>query len=183
MNHIPTAIPEVFTILPVRFRDARGYFVETFRAEWFPEHEFVQDNHSHSVRAGTLRGLHFQVRPHQQAKLVRVAQGRVRDIAVDLRAGSPTFLRHVVVELSADNGVQVLVPSGFAHGFVTLEPDTVVLYKMTDYYSAEHERGIPWDDPTVAVDWGIDVEPILSDRDRRHPPFDPAATPFTYGDA
>ena len=183
MDYIPTSIPEVFTITPNRHRDERGHFAETFRAEWFPEHIFVQDNHSHSVRARTLRGLHFQTPPYQQTKVIRVARGRVRDIAVDLRAGSPTFLGHVVVELSADNGVQVLVPGDFAHGFITLEPDTVVLYKVTNYHSATHERGIPWNDPGIAADWGIDGEPILSDRDQRHPRFDPATTPFTYGDS
>ncbi len=180
MHRTPTAIPEVFTILPERHRDDRGFFSESFRAEWFPHLAFVQDNHSHSVHPRTLRGLHFQVPPFAQAKLIRVARGRVRDVAVDLRRGSPTFLHSVSMELSAEGGEQAFVPGAFAHGFVTLEPDTVVLYKVTNYYSHAHERGIAWDDPTLGIDWGLEGEPFLSDRDRRHPPFGADLSPFTF---
>ena len=180
MHRTPTALPEVFTIVPDRHRDDRGFFSESFRAEWFPYLVFIQDNHSHSVHPGTLRGLHFQVPPVEQAKLVRVARGRVRDVAVDLRRGSPTFLHSVSVELSAEGREQVFVPGDFAHGFVTLEPDTVVVYKVTNYHSQPHERGIAWDDPALGIDWGLEIEPFLSERDRRHPPFAVAESPFTY---
>lgn len=182
MQLVPTALPDVVGLTAPRFGDDRGFFSETFRAEWFPGLAFVQDNHSMSAEAGTIRGLHFQLPPFDQAKLLRVARGRIRDVAVDLRAGSPTYLAHVAVELTADGGEQLLVPSGFAHGFVTLEPDTVVLYKVTNYYHRESERGIPWNDPALAVAWGIDREPVLSARDRTHPPFDPAHPPFGFGE-
>lgn len=182
MNLVPTSLPDVVTLVPPRFADDRGFFSETFRAEWFPGLAFVQDNHSMSVEAGTIRGLHFQLPPFDQAKLLRVARGRIRDVAVDLRAGSPTYLEHVAVELTADGGEQLLVPSGFAHGFVTLEPDTVVLYKVSNYYHRESERGIPWNDPTLAVVWGIEGEPVLSARDRTHAPFDPKHPPFAFED-
>lgn len=165
-----TAIPEVVRVIPARHGDERGFFSETFRAEWFPDLEFVQDNHSFSAVPSTLRGLHLQHPPHAQAKLVRVTRGRIRDVAVDLRRGSPTYAHHVAVELGAGNWEQLLVPIGFAHGFVTLEPDTEVLYKVTDYYSAEHEVGIRWDDPDLAIDWGV-ADPVLSERDSALPRF------------
>jgi len=168
MERIPTAIPAVVCIVPGRHGDERGFFSETFRAEWFPDLDFVQDNHSLSAKEGTLRGLHFQVPPRAQDKLVRVVRGRILDIAVDLRHGSATFGQHVAVELGADNWEQLLVPKGFAHGFVTLEPDTEVVYKGTDYYSADHDKGLQWDDSDLGIDWGVPV-PILSDRDRQHP--------------
>jgi dTDP-4-dehydrorhamnose 3,5-epimerase len=164
-------------VLPDRYSDDRGFFSETFRAEWFPDHSFVQDNHSYSKRVHTIRGLHFQKPPMAQAKLLRVVSGRIRDVAIDLRRGSATFLEHVAVELTELGGEQLLVPAGFAHGFITLEPDTVVLYKVTDYYSKELERGIAWNDPSLGIDWGTD-DPVLSDRDASHPPFDPADSPF-----
>ena len=154
MDLTPTDIPDVVLVRPPRFGDDRGFFSETFRAEWFPEFDFVQDNHSFSAEQHTLRGLHFQVPPADQAKLIRVTEGRIRDVAVDLRKGSPTFLEHVAVELTADGGEQLLIPSGFAHGFLTLESDTTVLYKVTSYYSPEHDAGIRWDDPALRVDWG-----------------------------
>lgn len=176
----PTSIPDVVGLVSPRHQDDRGFFAETFRAEWFPTLTFVQDNHSFSTDRGTIRGLHFQLPPYDQAKLVRVAQGRIRDVAVDLRAGSPTYLGHVAVALTASGGEQLLVPRGFAHGFITLEPDTVVLYKVTSYYRRDAERGIPWNDPTLSVDWGVDAKPILSERDRSHPPFDRTHPPFTF---
>ena len=174
----PTALPDVLLAVPDQHHDDRGFFSETFRADWFPGRRFVQDNHSYSRTAGTIRGMHYQEPPHAQAKLVRVSRGSIRDVAVDLRTDSPTFLAHVAVELTAGGGEQLLVPEGFAHGFITLEDDTVVLYKVTDYYSPESERGIAWDDPALGIDWGAVDSPILSPRDDGHPPFDPASSPF-----
>ena len=181
MKLTSTAIADVMTLTPPRFGDDRGFFSESFRAEWFPGLEFCQDNHSFSSEPATIRGLHYQLPPHEQAKLLRVVHGSIRDVAVDLRAGSPTYLQHVALELSASNGVQLFVPAGFAHGFVTLEPNTVVLYKVTNYYHRDAERGIPWDDPTLAVQWHIDRKPVLSERDRSHPPFDPTQPLFGHG--
>ena len=174
----PTAIPDVRTFVPTRHVDDRGYLYESFRAEWFPGLAFVQDNHSYSAARHTLRGLHFQAPPAAQAKLVRVVAGAIRDVAVDLRRGSPTFLQHVAVDLAAAEGSQVFVPAGFAHGFVTLEDDTVVLYKVTAAYAPDREWGIRWDDPVLGIDWGIDSAPVVSPRDAEHPPFDPDASPF-----
>ena len=154
--------------------------METFRAEWFPGVAFVQDNHSRSKEPMTLRGLHYQAPPFEQAKLVRVISGRIRDVAVDLRAGSPTFLDHVAIELDAENTDQLFVPAGFAHGFLILEPDTQVVYKVSNYFDREAEGGIRWDDPAIAIDWGLTAAPILSERDRTHPPFVPSATPFRF---
>lgn len=168
MELTATALPEVLLARPQRYADNRGFFSETFRSEWFSELDFVQDNHSLSVDSGTLRGLHFQIPPHAQHKLIRVARGRIIDVAVDIRAGSPTFGEHVAVELSEENWEQLLVPKGFAHGFVTLEPNTEVLYKTTGYYSREHDHGLLWNDPVLGIDWGVD-DPVLSERDRHHP--------------
>jgi len=180
MRSLPTPIPGVVLIKPERHRDNRGFFMETFRAEWFPEIVFVQDNHSRSEEPMTLRGLHYQAPPGDQAKLVRVIRGRIRDVAVDLRAGSPTFLQHVSIELDAESTDQLYVPAGFAHGFLILEPDTEVVYKVSNYFDPQAERGIRWDDPALDIDWGLDTEPILSERDRSHPPFVPSATPFQF---
>lgn len=181
IDRIPSAIPAVIILVPERHRDGRGWFAEVFRGEWFPEIEFVQDNVSFSSAARTIRGLHFQVEPAAQAKLVHVARGAIRDVAVDLRAGSPTYLHHVTIEVDASDGRHILIPSGFAHGYVTLEPDTVVAYKVSAYYRPNLERGIRWDDPALGIDWGLDRPPILSDRDRAHPPFDASAPPFDTG--
>jgi len=178
---LPTSLPDVVLVRPKHHEDARGFFSETFRAEWFPGLTFVQDNHSYSRLRHTIRGLHYQRPPLAQAKLLRVISGRIRDIAVDLRRDSPTFLQHVAIELAASSGEQLLVPTGFAHGFVTLEAETVVLYKTTTYYSEEHDCGIAWDDPLLAIDWGGIDDPIVSDRDSAHPPFDPGESPFTIG--
>ena len=162
-------------LLSVRqFTDARGVFAETYSrrsaaAFGFGE-EFVQDNWSRSERAGTVRGLHFQRRPYAQAKLVRAVRGRIFDVAVDLRHASPTFGRHVAVELAAGDGRMLYVPVGFAHGFCTLEPDTEVLYKVTGYYAPSHDHGLAWDDPALGIDWPFGpAEALLSDKDRRQP--------------
>jgi len=181
MDLIPTAIPAVVRVVAPRFGDDRGFFSETFRSEWFPGIDFVQDNHSSSAKAGTVRGLHFQAPPTAQDKLVRVSRGAILDVAVDIRVGSPTYGRHVVVPLSADNWEQLLVPKGFAHGFVTTEPDTEVLYKVSDYYSSEDDRGILWSDPDLGIDWGVAPEAAtLSDHDAANPPFADLPEYFTF---
>jgi dTDP-4-dehydrorhamnose 3,5-epimerase len=169
-----TVIPDVKIVTPKKHGDHRGFFSEVYNAKAWGEagldYAFVQDNHSYSAEAGVIRGLHFQLEPFGQTKLVRVAKGRILDVAVDLRRGSPSFGRHVAVELSAANWRQLLVPIGFAHGFCTLEPDCEVLYKVTNLYSPTHDRGLAFDDPALGIDWGIDLtKAVLSDKDRKHP--------------
>ncbi len=169
-----TALPGVKIITPKKFGDHRGFFSETWSRKAFSdagiELDFVQDNHSLSAQIGTLRGLHFQSAPFAQDKLVRVARGRVLDVAVDIRRSSPTYGQHVAVELSADNWRQLLVPVGFAHGFVTLEPDTEVLYKVTAPYGPQNDHGLAFDDPALGIDWRLPHgELTLSDKDRRQP--------------
>lgn len=172
----PTQIPAVKIIEPKRFGDHRGYFVESWNKKRFAEHgldlDFVQDNESLSAQVGTVRGLHFQKAPNAQDKLVRILRGRVLDVAVDLRRSSPSYGRHVAVELSTENGRQLLVPIGFAHGFCTLEPDSIIAYKVTGYYSAADDLGVAWDDPDIAIAWPVDpAQAALSDKDRRQPKF------------
>lgn len=176
MNVVALDIPDVKLITPRRFGDHRGFFSEVYNARTFAnagiDIEFVQDNHAFSREAGTLRGLHFQKPPHAQAKLVRVTRGRIYDVAVDIRRGSPTCGRHVGVELSAANWSQLLVPAGFAHGYCTLEPDTEVLYKVDAYYAPEHDAGILWSDPALAISWPVAADKAqLSDKDLRLPLF------------
>ncbi|MFV0279910.1 MAG: dTDP-4-dehydrorhamnose 3,5-epimerase [Rhodoblastus sp.] len=159
---------------PKKHGDARGFFSEVYKqSDWRAvglDLDFVQDNHSFSASPGTLRGLHFQIEPAGQDKLIRVVRGRILDVAVDIRRSSPTFGKHVAVELSAENWRQLLVPIGFAHGFVTLEPDTEVLYKVTSLYSPAHDRGLAWDDPDIGIGWRIPAGgPLLSERDTRWP--------------
>ncbi len=179
-----TTLPGVLVITPRVFPDPRGFFLESYNAEaWRKagiETVFVQDNHSKSTR-GTLRGLHFQLPPAAQVKVVRVVRGAVWDVAVDIRAGSPTFGQWVGVELTAENFRQVYVPTGFAHGFCVLSDEAEILYKTSAVYSPAHERGIAWNDPQLAVDWPV-TEPLLSDRDRRAGSLADylAETPFTY---
>lgn len=170
MKIIPTDIPEVLIIEPQVFGDERGFFYESFNARRFAQAtgcavEFVQDNHSRSSQ-GVLRGLHYQIR-QAQGKLVRVAQGKVWDVAVDLRRRSPTFGRWVGVELSARNFRQLWIPAGFAHGFVVLSEVAEFLYKTTDYYAPEHERCIAWNDPTIDINWPLQEPPTLSQKDRQ----------------
>lgn len=183
MEIAETAIPEVKLITPRRFEDARGWFAETWSAPAMAAaglaHTFVQDNHSLSRRAGTLRGLHYQAPPFAQAKLVRAARGAVLDVAVDIRVGSPTYLRWVSAELSAENGVQILVPRGFLHGFITLTDDAEVLYKCDALYSRDHDGAVRWDDPAIGVDWGAGA-PLLSDKDRAAPLLSEIVNPFVY---
>lgn len=173
MNIISTTIPDVIVIEPRVFNDARGYFFESFSHRVFEEKvgpvNFVQDNESASVY-GVVRGLHFQKPPHAQAKLVRVIKGRVLDVAVDIRPGSPTFGQHVAVELSAENKRQMFIPKGFAHGFSVLSEEVIFQYKCDDYYAPETEGAIAWDDPDLGIDWGVPAaDVILSEKDRRHP--------------
>lgn len=167
----PLSLGGVLEIVPRKFCDERGFFSETFNAETLAaqgvELSFVQDNHSYSALAGTLRGLHYQLPPKAQAKLVRVVRGRVFDVVVDIRKGSPSFAKWLGLELSAERWNQILVPAGFAHGFVTLEPETEVLYKVTEHYSAEHERSIRFDDPAIGIGWPVAADRLqLSAKDR-----------------
>lgn len=179
----PTDIPDVKLIIPRRFGDERGWFSETYNkgalAKAGVAHDFVQDNHSKSVGTYTLRGLHYQAPPFAQTKLVRVAQGRVLDVAVDMRPGSPTYLRKVAIELSSCGGEQLLVPRGFLHGFLTLEDDTEVIYKVDAPYSREADGAVRFDDPEIGVDWGVAHEHIiLSDKDRAAPRLADWTNPF-----
>lgn len=167
-------IPGPLVIVPRKFSDARGFLSETYSDATFGAKvapvRFVQENHTYTEHAGTIRGIHFQVPPHAQAKLVRVVRGAIFDIAVDLRAGSPNFGRHTVVELSAASWDQIWIPEGFGHGLCTLEPHTEIIYKMTAPYRPDSERGIAWDDPDLAIAWPLGQrQPVLSERDRAHP--------------
>jgi dTDP-4-dehydrorhamnose 3,5-epimerase len=168
------AIPDVKLITPRKFGDERGYFSETWNLKAFSAAglamQFVQDNHAMSSDARTVRGLHYQLPPYAQGKLVRVVTGAILDVAVDIRRASPTFGQHVSAMLSADNGVQIWVPEGFAHGYVTLKPNTEVVYKVTDFYKPELDRGIAWDDPELGISWGVTrATAIVSGKDAALP--------------
>lgn len=185
MNVEDFPIAGLYAFTPKRFGDDRGFFSETFNARAFeevvPGVTFVQDNHSLSRDPGVIRGLHFQHPPHAQGKLVRVTRGRVLDVAVDIRKGSPTYGQHVAVELSADNWKQFWVPAGFAHGFCTLEPDTEFCYKVTDYYAPDCDSGLAFDDPDLGVDWPVDrSRAILSGKDTTLQSFRDFDSPFTF---
>ena len=178
-------IPEVLEIIPARHGDARGFFSEVWSRAALAEHgihcDFVQDNHSMSAAAGVLRGLHYQEPPAAQAKLVRVVKGAIYDVAVDIRHGSPTFGAHVGLRVSAEAWNQIFVPEGFAHGFVTLEPDTEVVYKVSTPWSLAHERSIRFDDPAIGIDWPLKGRsPILSDKDKGAPLLADTARAFQY---
>jgi dTDP-4-dehydrorhamnose 3,5-epimerase len=185
MNYRETNIPGVWVIEPNVFTDARGYFFEAFRQSTFDQHigrvEFTQENESASSQ-GVLRGLHYQLSPFSQAKLVRVIQGCVWDVAVDLRRGSPTFGQHVAIELSSDNKLQLFIPQGFAHGFHVLSPQAVFTYKVDNPYHPAGERSLRHDDPALGVNWRIDAgaSPILSDKDRQAPTLAEADFNFTF---
>lgn len=183
----PQAIPDVILIKPKRFEDARGFFIETFHSERFEKAgvrgPFVQDNHSLSRAKGVIRGLHFQTMPTPQGKLVRCTRGAILDVAVDIRTGSPTFGKHVAVELTAENGWQVYVPVGFAHGFSTLVPDTEVQYKVTGPYAPECDAGMAHDDPALGIDWRVAPgDAILSDKDKKLGRFAALPAYFRYGE-
>lgn len=176
-----TPIEGLLVIEPRVFDDDRGYFFETFNLEKFNEAtglrpDFVQDNESFSS-ANVMRGLHFQVPPKAQAKLVRVTRGSVLDVAVDLRKGSPTYGQHQGIKLSAENKKQFYIPEGFAHGFLTLEENTIFSYKCTDFYSNECEQALRWNDPELNIDWG-DVDPVVSEKDRNAPLWSSFSSPF-----
>ena len=186
MQFIRTDISDVIIIEPKVHGDSRGYFVETFRQDKLEEFlgfkiHFCQDNESKSSK-GVLRGLHYQLAPAAQTKLVRVIQGRVLDVAVDIRKNSPTFGQHVAVELSAENKKQLLIPRGFAHGFVVLEDDTVFAYKVDNYYSPENDRGILFNDEALGIDWKLEHEILnLSQKDKVQPTLAEAKEMFEYG--
>lgn len=171
---ITTPLPEVKIVTPPRIGDARGFFSEVWNQREFAAAgigaDFVQDNHIRNPRRGTLRGLHYQLPPSAQGKLVRVTRGAIFDVAVDIRRGSPTFGCYAAAVLSAENWSQLWVPVGFAHGYCTLEDDSEVQYKVTDFYSPPHERGICWNDPALGIDWPISADSVIvSDRDRALP--------------
>lgn len=185
MNVTALAIADVKLIAPKIFRDDRGFFSETFNlralASGGVTGDFVQDNHSLSVQKGVVRGLHYQLPPAAQDKLVRVTRGSILDVAVDIRKGSPTYGRHVAVTLSAANWEQLWVPKGFAHGFCTLEPNTEVVYKVTDYYAPEFDRGLRWNDPDLDIKWPVTADSaVLSAKDAITPLFRELESPFRY---
>ncbi|WP_411816540.1 dTDP-4-dehydrorhamnose 3,5-epimerase [Hyphococcus sp. DH-69] len=183
MDVTALAIPEVKLITPRRFSDDRGFFSETYNAKAFKaagiECDFVQDNHSYSARQGTVRGLHYQSPPFAQSKLVRVLRGAIIDVAVDARKDSPSFGQWVKAEISAENGTQIFVPKGFLHGFATLEPDTEVAYKVDAFYDGASDGSVKWDDPDLAIDWGIRPESAsLSEKDAKAPEWADFSSPF-----
>lgn len=184
MNIEKTRLPGVLILVPTRFGDLRGFFSESYSARTLAKHgiqtTFVQDNLSLSQTEGTIRGLHYQSAPHAQDKLVRCGRGALWDVAVDIRKGSPTYGDWVGVELSFENGKQLLVPAGFAHGFMTLTPDTEICYKCSDYYDPASERAIKWNDPDLAIDWPLSQNPVLSQKDADAPPFAALESPFDY---
>ena len=186
MNVTETKLPGVRLLEPRRFGDERGFFSESWNRKTFLDHgidmDFVQDNHSLSATVGTVRGLHFQSPPHAQAKLVRCGRGRLFDVAVDIRKGSPTFGQWVGYELSFENGLQLLIPAGFLHGFVTREPDTEIIYKCSDYYAPDCDGAVRFDDPDLGIDWGLSGDPVLSEKDANAPLMADFDSPFTYGD-
>ena len=179
-----TALSGVVIIEPARFSDARGFFSETWSrrrlAQAGIDIDFVQDNHSLSRQAGTLRGLHFQSPPHAQAKLVRCGRGALFDVAVDIRHGSPTYGHWVGVDLSFDNGRQLLIPEGFLHGFVTRVADTEVVYKCSDHYAPDCDAAVRNDDPDLGIDWGLSGPPVLSDKDAAAPRLRELPVYFTW---
>jgi dTDP-4-dehydrorhamnose 3,5-epimerase len=180
-----TKLPGVLVLKPRRFADTRGYFVETYNAQAFRQSgiivHFVQDNQSFSLRKGTVRGLHFQLPPAAQAKLIRVLRGSIFDVAVDLRLDSPTYGQWIAEEISAEGAQQVFVPRGFAHGFCTLEPNTEVAYQVDSYYAPASENGIIWNDPSLNIPWPVKSnEAILSEKDHQLGTFKDLVSPFRY---
>ncbi len=177
-------IPEVMLLKTRQFGDDRGWFSESYNKQRFADagitHDFVQDNHSYSAEAGVLRGLHFQTGDFAQTKLVRVLRGSIFDVAVDIRHGSPTYGKWVSAIISAENFTQILVPRGFAHGLLTLEPDTEVMYKVDAHYDKASDMGIRWDDPDIGIDWPTTTPPQLSEKDTVHPGLAESDVHFTY---
>lgn len=178
-----TDLEGVMILKPIRLEDERGFFSETYNEQRFIDAgidaRFVQDNHSRSITQGTVRGLHYQAPPFAQAKLVRVAAGRILDVAVDARVASPMFGKHVSIELSAENGAQLFIPEGFLHGFITLEPDTHVIYKVNRYYNRNADGAVRWNDPDLAIDWGANIDhATLSEKDAAAPSWKEFKSPF-----
>ncbi|MDO5647768.1 dTDP-4-dehydrorhamnose 3,5-epimerase [Paracoccus sp. (in: a-proteobacteria)] len=177
-----TALPGVVILTPARFGDSRGFFSESWNRSTLANAgvnlpEFVQDNHSMSHQAGTLRGLHYQAPPHAQGKLVRCGRGHIYDVAVDVRRGSPTFGQWVGVDLTYDNGRQLWIPAGFLHGFVTRTPDSEIIYKCSAHYNRDSDGAVRWD--SLGIDWDV-TDPLLSDKDQLAPAFDDWHSPFEY---
>jgi dTDP-4-dehydrorhamnose 3,5-epimerase len=174
----------ILLLTPARFGDHRGFFAETYSRRVYADLgigiDFVQDNHSLSAEAGTVRGLHFQAPPHAQAKLVRCGRGAIFDVAVDIRKGSPTYGHWAGYALSAENGAQMFVPAGFAHGFATLEPGSEIVYKCSDYYAPESEGAVHWDDPAIGIDWPLSSKAILSGKDAEAQLLADLESPFTW---
>jgi dTDP-4-dehydrorhamnose 3,5-epimerase len=179
-----TPLAGLRVLTPRRFGDSRGFFSESWNRRLLAEHgmdyDFVQDNHSVSARVNTVRGLHFQSPPHAQAKLVRCGKGCLFDVAVDIREGSPTYGQWFGVELSFENGRQLMIPAGFLHGFATREPETEIIYKCTDYYSPTADGAVRFDDPDIGIDWGLRGDAILSDKDAAAPRLADFTTPFSF---
>lgn len=186
MNVIETSLPGVKIVEPTVFGDHRGWFMETYSAAKFKEVgieiNFVQDNQSFSSIKGTLRGIHYQLNPKAQAKLVRCTKGVIFDVAVDIRKGSPTFGKWLGIELSEDNKKQLLIPQGFAHGFITLTENVEVQYKVDELYAPEYDRGIIWNDPSIGIKWPIDIIPVLSIKDEKAPLLADAENNFSFGE-
>lgn len=177
-----TSLAGILKIEPDRFGDHRGFFAETYSQQVYAElgvfENFVQDNHSLSAQTGTVRGLHFQGPPHAQAKLVRCGRGAIFDVAVDIRKGSETYGNWVGYELSAENGAQLFIPAGFAHGFATLQPDSEIIYKCSDYYAPETEGSLRWNDPAIGIKWPVQGAAILSNKDAAAPVLSDLKSPF-----
>jgi len=179
-----TALSGIKVLTPKRFGDQRGFFSESWNKTRMDEaglhYDFVQDNHSLSAKVGTVRGLHFQSPPHAQAKLVRCGKGRLFDVAVDIRKGSPTYGKWIGVELSFENGKQLMIPAGFLHGFITCDPDTEIIYKCTDYYAPDCDGAVRFDDADIGVNWGLKSEALLSGKDAAAPAFRDFDSPFIW---
>ncbi|ART78195.1 dTDP-4-dehydrorhamnose 3,5-epimerase [Sutcliffiella horikoshii] len=186
MNVIKTYLKEVLVIEPTVFGDRRGWFMETFSEARFLEAglelNFIQDNQSFSTAKGTLRGLHYQLNPKAQTKLIRCTKGAIFDVAVDIRKNSPSFGEWFGIELTEENKKQLLVPKGFAHAFITLTDNVEVQYKVDELYSPENDRGIIWNDPDIGIEWPIDINPILSEKDQKAPLLEDAENNFNYGE-
>ena len=182
-----TDLPDALLLEPARHGDARGFFSESWNKSTLLQHgvelDFVQDNHSFSQAAGTVRGLHFQSPPHAQAKLVRCGKGALFDVAVDIRKGSPTYGKWVGFDLTFENGLQLLVPAGFLHGFVTLQPDTEIIYKCTDHYAPDCDGAVRFDDPDIGIDWPLTGDAVLSDKDAAAPLLRDFDSPFIWESA
>ena len=184
MDITETALPGVLLLKPARYGDERGFFSESWNRKRLADAgidiDFVQDTHSLSAQPGTVRGLHFQSPPHAQDKLVRCGKGRLFDVAVDIRRGSPTYGQWVGYELSFENGLQLLVPKGFLHGFITREPDTEIIYKCSDYYAPECDGAVRWNDPGIGIDWGFSGNAVLSAKDEAAPLLKDFDSPFAW---